>query len=74
MLSMLCMLKKNKYIVLILENITQIVKNKLYFQWFQMENFLHFFETENKREFQKKVCENKDFCNILMPAEDNKII
>ena len=36
-------------------------------------NFLSF-ATENKRESHKKVCENKDFYNIVMPSEDNKIL
>ena len=36
-------------------------------------NFLHSFATENKRESHKKVCENKNFCNIVMPSEDTKI-
>ena len=33
-------------------------------------NFLHSFRTENKLESHRKVCENKDFCNIVMPSED----
>ena len=37
-------------------------------------NCLHFFATENKREFHKKVCKNKDFCNIMMHSEDTKIL
>ena len=37
-------------------------------------NCLHSFATENKREFLKNVCENKDFCNIVMPSEDTKIL
>ena len=28
---------------------------------------------KNKHESQKKVCENKDFCNIVMPFEYTKI-
>ena len=36
-------------------------------------NCLHLFATENKHEFHENVCENKDFCNIIMPSEDNKI-
>ena len=36
------------------QNITQIVTNKLFFQWFQIES--------------------KNFCNILMPSEDTKIL
>ena len=31
-------------------------------------------EKTNKLESQKKVCENKDFCNIVMPFEDTKIL
>ena len=37
-------------------------------------NCLHSFATENKREFLKNVCENRDFCNIVMPSEDTKIL
>ena len=36
-------------------------------------NNLHSFATENKRESHKKVCENKDFCNVVMPSEDSKV-
>ena len=35
---------------------------------------LHSFATENKREPYQKVCKNKDFCNIIMPSEDTKIV
>ena len=35
---------------------------------------LHSFRTKNKLESHKKVCENKDFCNIIMPSEDTKIL
>ena len=37
-------------------------------------NCLHSFATENKHEPQKKVCENKNFCNVIMPSEDTKIL
>ena len=37
-------------------------------------NCLHSFATENKRESHKKVCENKDFCDVVMPSEDTKIL
>ena len=30
----------------------------------------HFLRTKNKLESHKKVCENKDFCNVIMPSED----
>ena len=35
-------------------------------------NCLHSFVTEKKLESHKKVCENKDFCNVIMPSEDLK--
>ena len=90
--------KKEKYILLIFQNITQIVKNKLFFQTDKMAlscskklsallrgitskyygdfyclNSFHSFRTKNKLELHKRVCENKDFCNIIMPSEDTKI-
>ena len=42
--------------------------------YFYCLNCLHSFATEIKREFPKKVCENKDFCNVVMPSEDIKIL
>ena len=35
-------------------------------------NCIHSFLTES--ESHKKVCENKDFCNVVMPSEDTKIL
>ena len=32
-----------------------------------------FLQNKKKLESHKKVCENKDFCNIMMPSEDTKI-
>ena len=37
-------------------------------------NCLHSFATEKKLELHKKVCENKDFCNVIMPSEDTKVL
>ena len=37
-------------------------------------NCLHSFKTKNNLKSQKKVCENKDFCNVIMPSEDTKIL
>ena len=37
-------------------------------------NCFHSFETENKLQSHKRVCENKDFYNIIMPFEDTKIL
>ena len=38
---------------------------------FKCLNCLHSFAIENERETHK-VCENKDFCNVVMPSEDIK--
>ena len=37
-------------------------------------NCLHSFKTKNKLESHKKVFENKDFCNVIMPSEDTNIL
>ena len=37
-------------------------------------NCLHSFRTKNKLELHKRVCENKDFCDIGMLSEDTKIL
>ena len=37
-------------------------------------NCFHSLVTKNKCESQKKVCENKIFCNNIMPSEDTKIL
>ena len=37
-------------------------------------NCLHSLATEKKTESHNKVCENKDFCNVMMPSEDTKIV
>ena len=34
---------------------------------------LHSFETKIRLDSNKKVCENKDFCDFVMPSEDTKI-
>ena len=31
-------------------------------------------QTENKLESHKKTCENKDFCNAIIPSDDTKIL
>ena len=33
---------------------------------------LQSFATESKRKFCQKLCENKDFCNAVMPSDDTK--
>ena len=37
-------------------------------------NSLHSFRTKNKLELHQKICENKDFCGVVMPYEDTKIL
>ena len=37
-------------------------------------NCLHSFRPQNKLESNKKVDENKDFCNVIMRSEDTKIL
>ena len=37
-------------------------------------NCLYSFRTKNKLELHGKVCENKDFCGVVMPSEDTKIL
>ena len=44
-----------------------------YYGDFYCLNCLHSFRTKSKLESHKKLCENKDFCSILMPSEDSKI-
>ena len=41
---------------------------------FYFLNCLHSFATENRHASHKKVCENRDFCTVLMPFEDTKIL
>ena len=33
-----------------------------------------FFSTNSKHKSDKKVCENKDFCNTVMPFEDTNML
>ena len=37
-------------------------------------NCFHSYRTKNKLESHKKICENRDYCNVEMPNEANKII
>ena len=37
-------------------------------------NCFHSFVLKNNCESDKKVCENKDFCNIVIPSEGTKIL
>ena len=37
-------------------------------------NSLHSFRTKTKLESHKRVCENKDFCNVNMSSDDTKLL
>ena len=37
-------------------------------------NWFHSFATENKLQSHKRLCENKDFCSIIMPSENTKML
>ena len=37
-------------------------------------NCLHSFRKKTKLESDKKACENKDFCNVMISSEDTKIL
>ena len=37
-------------------------------------NCFHSYRTKNKLESHKKICENRNYCNVEMPNEGNKII
>ena len=37
-------------------------------------NCFHSYSTKNKLKSHKKTCENRNYCNVEMPNEDNKII
>ena len=37
-------------------------------------NCFHSFAGKNKIQSYKRVCENKDFCSMIIPSEDTKII
>ena len=37
-------------------------------------NCFHAYRTENKLETHKRIRENRDYCHVEMPNEDNKII
>ena len=45
-----------------------------YYGDFYCFNCLHSLRTKNKLESHEKLCENKYFCNVVMPSEDSKIL
>ena len=45
-----------------------------YKSYFYCLSCLNSFKTKKKLESRRKLCENKDFCNILIPSEYTKIL
>ena len=41
---------------------------------FYCMNYLHSFATKKECECHKKVLKNRNFCNVVMPSEDSKIL
>ena len=39
-----------------------------------MPELLSFFCNRTKLQSHERVCENKEFCNIIMPSEDTKML
>ena len=51
-----------------------IIKSNKHYGDFYCLNCLRSFRTKSKLKSHKKVSENKDFCNVIMPFEDTKIL
>ena len=67
----------SKYIPALLKGITSKHHGKFYCLYCLYLVILlpsFFCNKKKKRECHKKVCENKDFCNIFMPFKDTKIL
>ena len=52
---------------------TALVREKNINDFFSFE-LSSFVQNKNKLELHKKVCENTDFCNGVMPSEDTEIL
>ena len=42
--------------------------------WFLLSELPSFFCSQKNVKSHEKVCENKDFCNVIIPSEDTKIL
>ena len=51
------------------KKITSIINGDFY-----CLNCLHSFRTKSKLELHERVCESKDFCNVIMSSEDTIIL
>ena len=58
-----------KEVSALLRGITSKINGDFYFL-----SCLHSFKTKNKLQYHKRVCENKNFCNVIMPSEETKIL
>ena len=45
-----------------------------HFGVFYCLNCLHYSRRKSKLESRNKVCDKKDFCNVVIPSEDTKIL
>ena len=59
----------NKKTISIIKRITSKHLGDFYYL-----NYIRSFAIEKKLESYKKVCENKDFCKVIMFSEDTKIL
>ena len=57
----------------ILSALLRGIMSKHYGDFYCLNSF-HSFRTKNELESHKRICENKDFCNVIMPSEDIKIL
>ena len=60
------------YLAVKKEELLRGITSKCHGEYYFLNRF-HSFATENKCKSQK-VCDNKDFCNVVMPSEDTKIL
>ena len=49
------------------------ITSKNYYDFYCL-NYLYSLRTKNTLELHKRICKNKDFCNVIMPSEDTKIL
>ena len=49
------------------------ITSKYYCEFYCL-SCLHSFKTKNKLELHKIVCENKNFCNVIIPFKDTKLL
>ena len=67
--------KVKKWLYLAVKKLSALLRGVIskYNGDFYCLNSLHSFRTKNNLESHKRVCENKDFYNVIVPSEDLKI-